>query len=386
MKGYGNNFESEVLFVRESQYVTDRIAYDQYGTPTIYLTEEAYGQQTAETQTAHRQGTRRDDKRNNTGEPRTRTHTAEESQVQSVRTPDLENVEMQSALSAGNSEGDNHGEGVLQRVQAEVSTKTSSEGFNKQYKNMSRWLKRVNSKEEQSFDSVDEDKVHEQSRTYLNSNKENTNEREETRDNFYRRSNAEIRTVRERGQTAYGYRGVLPEHVSRSAKAFASEVQKHGIQVIVHNGLEFNKNGITKTNICKASTVAGDVIYVKNDIDIDPLEAAGHEMFHFWKKTARRQAFTNVLEDNIVFSSQDFMDFQSQIAELYFKDEVGINDDNWLKLAEEIFSYMSGIIHSGDPSNIVRPFLRNYDEKRICIDLSSTKPRWKSVCSKLCSK
>lgn len=66
MKGYGNNFESEVLFVRESQYVTDRIAYDQYGTPTIYLTEEAYGQQTAETQTAHRQGTRRDDKRNNT--------------------------------------------------------------------------------------------------------------------------------------------------------------------------------------------------------------------------------------------------------------------------------------------------------------------------------
>lgn len=171
VKGYGNNFESEVLFVRESQYVTDRIAYDQYGTPTIYLTEEAYGQQTAETQTAHRQGTRRDDKRNNTGEPRTRTHTAEESQVQSVRTPDLENVEMQSALSAGNSEGDNHGEGVLQRVQAEVSTKTSSEGFNKQYKNMSRWLKRVNSKEEQSFDSVDEDKAQEQSRAYTSDNK-----------------------------------------------------------------------------------------------------------------------------------------------------------------------------------------------------------------------
>lgn len=170
MKGYGNNFESEVLFVRESQYVTDRITYDQYVTPTIYLTEEAYGQQTAETQTVHRQGTRRDDKRNNTGEPRTRTHTAEESQVQSVRTPDLENVEMQSALSAGNSEGDNHGEGVLQRVQAEVSTKTSSEGFNKQYKNMSRWLKRVNSKEEQSFDSVDEDKAQKQSRKYLYGN------------------------------------------------------------------------------------------------------------------------------------------------------------------------------------------------------------------------
>ncbi len=207
-----------------------------------------------------------------------------------------------------------------------------------------------------------ENQMQEQSRTYLNANKENINEREETRDNFYRRSNAEIRAVRERGQTAYGYRAVLPEHVSRSAKTFTSEVQKHGIQAIVHNGLEFNKNGITKTNIGKASTVAGDVIYVKNDIDIDPIEAAGHEMFHFWKKTARRQTFTNILEDNIIFSSQAFIDFQSQIAQLYFEGEVGFNDDNWLKLAEEIYAYISGIIHSGDTDNIVRPFLRNFDE------------------------
>ena len=41
LEGYGNNFESEVLFSRDSSFITDKIVYDETGTPTIYLTEVA---------------------------------------------------------------------------------------------------------------------------------------------------------------------------------------------------------------------------------------------------------------------------------------------------------------------------------------------------------
>ena len=37
--GYGNNFESEVIFLRDSDYIVDRITYNNKGQPIIYMTE-----------------------------------------------------------------------------------------------------------------------------------------------------------------------------------------------------------------------------------------------------------------------------------------------------------------------------------------------------------
>ncbi len=45
LEGYGNNFESEVLFPRNTVFVVNKIFYDQKGTPTIYLTEVTNGQE-----------------------------------------------------------------------------------------------------------------------------------------------------------------------------------------------------------------------------------------------------------------------------------------------------------------------------------------------------
>lgn len=46
MEGFGNNFESEVLFERGLEVSVDRVEYDENGTPTIYMTEDIDNGQT----------------------------------------------------------------------------------------------------------------------------------------------------------------------------------------------------------------------------------------------------------------------------------------------------------------------------------------------------
>ena len=120
MTGHGNNFENEVLFARDSIYLTDRIEYDQDGTPTIYLTEVANEQQAAEAQTTHGRGVQRDVSRNNPGESRTRTHTSEKAEVQRLPIQHPEDGKLQLAVSERNSEGDLGKQEGLRGVQTEV--------------------------------------------------------------------------------------------------------------------------------------------------------------------------------------------------------------------------------------------------------------------------
>ena len=142
MAGYGNNFESEVLLPRNSRFITNSIEYDKNGTPTIYLTEVANEQQAAETQTANRRGTERNVSRDHSGEQRSRTHTAEKSEVQPVQAQNTENGEVQSAVSGVDSDRGAHGEENLREVRTEVST--SIEESEKEYKKKcSPWLKRA---------------------------------------------------------------------------------------------------------------------------------------------------------------------------------------------------------------------------------------------------
>jgi len=120
MEGYGNNSESEVLLSRNSRLITNSIEYDQNGTPTIYLTEVANEQQAAETQTANRRGTERNDSRDHSREPGSRTHTADTTEVQRLSAQNSGNSEMQSPLS-GMDTGGNIRQGKMPRVQAEIT-------------------------------------------------------------------------------------------------------------------------------------------------------------------------------------------------------------------------------------------------------------------------
>ena len=183
--------------------------------------------------------------------------------------------------------------------------------------------------------------------------------RKETREAFYRRAHEKVFTVRERGQVACGYNPVANK--TRSARQAERNLKKLGIQVIVHDGLEVNVNGITRVILGDATSVAGDAVYVRNSMRTDPMETAGHEAFHFWKYTDAREMYNETVADNIIFASDAFAQFQKEIADAYFGEEIGIEDDGADKLAEEIFAYITGLIHAGDSKNIVRPFMRDYD-------------------------
>lgn len=122
MEGYGNNFESEVLFPRESKFITNNVIYAADGTPTIYLTEATNEHQENKPRPADGRETERNVSRDHTGESRSRTHSAEESNVQRLHVSDSGNGEVQSAVSARNTERDYIQSGDLQGVQAEVET------------------------------------------------------------------------------------------------------------------------------------------------------------------------------------------------------------------------------------------------------------------------
>lgn len=190
--------------------------------------------------------------------------------------------------------------------------------------------------------------------------------REETREAFNRRANETVRTVRKRGEITCAYNPVVnqTERAGRTEK----ELKKLGIQVIVHEGLETNVNGITMVILGDSTSVAGDAVYVRNSMTTDPVETAGHEAYHFWKHNDARSIYTDVVVDNIDFASDAFIEFEKKIADAYFGEEVGIEDDGADKLEEEIFAYITGLIHAGDSNNIVRPFLRDYDAVKAAWD------------------
>jgi hypothetical protein len=221
----------------------------------------------------------------------------------------------------------------------------------------------LNPKEEQALDSADEDTVQEQSRDYLENNIKETEvyaKRKETRDEFNRVSYAENCTVGERGEIAYAYR--VCRSPSEIGQKVSEELKKLGIKGIIHEGLKSNYNGITTTYNASASTLAGVAVFIDNKIERDAIETAGHEAFHYWRDSASIGNYIEIIKDNINFSSQEFIKFQSEIATDYFGEEVALDDKQWAKLSEEIYAYITGYVYSGDIDNSVRPFLRDYDE------------------------
>ena len=128
LSGYGNNFESEVLLTRQSQFIPSKIEYAADGTPTIYLTEVAYGQEETKPQTAHGGGAQRDVSRDHSGESGSPDIEPDQSEVQRLHTSHSGDGEVQPAISEGDTVGDRDKQGDLQGVQAEVST-TEGDAF-----------------------------------------------------------------------------------------------------------------------------------------------------------------------------------------------------------------------------------------------------------------
>ena len=132
LEGYGNNFESEVLLHRDSNFITDRVEYDASGTPTIYLTEVA--NETSAVDRGRNQEALPSDHR---GQQEASAE-AQKSKVQRLSEQNLRDGEVQT-VPGHDSEGDPTESGRVSGVQAEVTPEATSEDA---YTNLADQLKK----------------------------------------------------------------------------------------------------------------------------------------------------------------------------------------------------------------------------------------------------
>lgn len=188
--------------------------------------------------------------------------------------------------------------------------------------------------------------------------------REETREDFLQRAAGEGYAIYEGKTTAYGYRG--PVHLGHETGAWKvrEELQRLGINGIVTDGsVLWNRNGRTGVRqIKQAFTAQGEVIFINENVSIPASQVAGHEAFHLWRNRENRDTYIETVEDNLLFTSEEFMEYQSAIAQAYLGGEADLSNDAQMeKLREELFAYISGDIHEGVNDDILRPMFRDYD-------------------------
>ena len=115
----------------------------------------------------------------------------------------------------------------------------------------------------------------------------------------------------------------------------------------------------------QAVTVDRSHIFISKDTTLSPRNIAGHEAFHLWKSGTGRDSYIEILEDNLLFSSEAFREYQTPIAEAYLGGEADLaNDAQMDKMREEIFAYISGDIHEGTNEDALRPMFRDFDAVR----------------------
>ena len=194
--------------------------------------------------------------------------------------------------------------------------------------------------------------------------------REESKEDFVRRATEEGYTTYDRQDTIYGVRRV--EHTTgrgtsgRVEESFRTEqeLRKLGIQADVVDGdVLWNRNGITcRKKIPQAATLNHGQVIINYRASMHPKEIAGHEAFHLWKSGIGREEYDEIIRDNLIYASESFIGFQSKIAQHYMKKEIDATDDAELDaLTEEIFAYISGMIHAGERDEFLRPMFRSYD-------------------------
>lgn len=186
----------------------------------------------------------------------------------------------------------------------------------------------------------------------------------ETREDFKRRSAAEGYSVYEGKTAAYGYRNVRGRSAQGNARQVQEEVKKLGIDAEIIDGqLLWNRNGITGTReVQQAVTVERARIFINNAATISPRNIAGHEAFHLWRSGTGRDAYIETVEDNLLFTSEAFREYQSTVAEAYLGGEADLSDPKQEAiLTEELFAYISGDIHEGVYDDFLRPMFRDFD-------------------------
>ena len=189
-------------------------------------------------------------------------------------------------------------------------------------------------------------------------------ERSESAGEFIERSLRSFRRVRESGDVVFGFRPPVQSGSSEAARAFQRELTALGVPCELVNGeVEWNLNGTTKTRqFPEAATYPGKIVFINGTTRILPKDGAGHEAYHFWKYSKARRVYTDIIRDNLLFSSEAFQNYYHKIAQAYFGEDIDIFDRKLFdKLMEEIGAYISGHIYEGRNDVQLRMMLRDYD-------------------------
>ena len=210
--------------------------------------------------------------------------------------------------------------------------------------------------------------------TSLKEDLENGKARKENRGAFLRRTVEEGYQVFEGKSAAYGYRSVRWESAGENARQIQKELTELGIDAeIIDGDILWNLDGISYARrVPQATTVEKKKILVNAAASLAPRNTAGHEAFHLWYGLSARKAFEDVVTDNLIFSSKEFLGYQAVISEAYLGDEANLSDEaQYTKLTEEIIAYISGDIYEGVNDDLLRPMFRDYD---------AVKAAWVKLC------
>ena len=210
--------------------------------------------------------------------------------------------------------------------------------------------------------------------TSLKEDLENGKARKENRGAFLRRTVEEGYQVFEGKSAAYGYRSVRWESAGENARQIQKELTELGIDAeIIDGDILWNLDGISSARrVPQATTVEKKKILVNAAASLAPRNTAGHEAFHLWYGLSARKAFEDVVTDNLIFSSKEFLGYQAVISEAYLGDEANLSDEaQYTKLTEEIIAYISGDIYEGVNDDLLRPMFRDYD---------AVKAAWVKLC------
>ena len=213
---------------------------------------------------------------------------------------------------------------------------------------------------------------------------ENGKARKEDRGAFLRRTVEEGYQVFEGKSAAYGYRSVCWESAGENARQIQKELTELGTDAeIIDGDILWNLDGISSARrVPQATTVEKKKILVNAAASLAPRNTTGHEAFHLWYGLSARKAFEDVVTDNLIFSSKEFLGYQTVISEAYLGDEADLSDETqYTKLTEEIIAYISGDIHEGVNDDLLRPMFRDYDAvkaawAKLCKDQAGDKVRF----------
>lgn len=192
---------------------------------------------------------------------------------------------------------------------------------------------------------------------------ENGRERKETRESFLRRAAGAGYAVYEGTAYAYGFRPVQRQSAQRNARQVQEELRVLGIDAEIIDGpILWNRKGVTVPVIVEQAATVEGRIFISDTATIASRNVAGHEAFHFWKNGANRDVYIETVEDNLLFASESFREYQSTIAKAYLGGEADFtNAAQMAKLREELFAYISGDIHEGVHDVNLRPMFRDLD-------------------------